>query len=421
MYKILKKYILEIVLVVILLGILIDTFWPKTSNTAPEPVKLPWASDAESLPPLSGTTATSPADTSPGRWAPVPDVANTHDEQRTNISSSIRLENHDTPFRFTVYHLGKPLLPRARLLDIVDLHDSLWFSSDSGLIEFNPDTGQWWLRNPDTGLPGDSAYDIGYQDNRLLLDIKNWKNNGKYDYLTNVGHYWFLPESGQYVKTGSSIEDTLVGQHLTTENSDLLHNRISDAVHVNGRVWITSHGSFDREQRDFHGGGVTMLDPHSRQGRQFTTDDGLAASYCHAITADKSGHIWVVHFKRERGISIYNPDTNQWRTKLTSSNNVALGGVDIAVAGKYILIGQQRGLVIYDPHRDRAFLLNEKLGLPGYIVSDIYVDDRHVWVSAYGYAGNGKGSDRGGLVKFSRQVLDQLPWNRAGSTDSGWP
>jgi hypothetical protein len=117
-----------------------------------------------------------------------------------------------------------------------------------------------------------------------------------------------------------------------------------------------------------------------------------------------------VHFKRERGISIYDPKTRQWRKKLTSKNNIELGGVEINTTGKFILIGQQRGLVIYNPDKDRAFILNEKMGLPGYIVSDIHVGDDTVWVTAYGYASDGKGSDRGGLVKFSREALERLPW-----------
>ena len=71
----------------------------------------------------------------------------------------------------------------------------------------------------------------------------------------------------------------------------------------------------------------------------------------------------------------------------------------------YSFIGQ-----VYNPALDKAIKVTESQGLPGYIISDLYVTDSDIWVSVYGYAPGGKGSDRGGLVKINRNALEQINW-----------
>jgi hypothetical protein len=151
---------------------------------------------------------------------------------------------------------------------------------------------------------------------------------------------------------------------------------------------------------------VSVLKPLTKRGKQYTVRDGLAHPYCYDITASENNSVWVTHWKPERGLSVLNKYSRKWNQLKTSRNDVELGGVTIAAADNYILIGQQRALVIYDKRSGLAFVLDEASGMPGRIVSDISVDDDNIWASAYTYTN--KGSSRGGLVKIARSELGGL-------------
>jgi len=327
---------------------------------------------------------------------------------RKNVTGLVRKEFLTTPVNMQVFHLLEPLLPEARLLAIERIGDSFWFSSDNGLMEYDVGTQQWFLRDKETGLPGDTAYDIAQNQGRLFLKIYDWNDEGKHRSLRNGRTYWLSESDDAYDPTEQSIEEIKAGGHFTTENSDLLHNSVHAALHYQGYLWLTSLGTHDRKSNAFKGGGVSMLDPQSHQGRTFTEQDGLAHSYSYAISASDDGQVWVTHFDEERGLSVFDTRSGYLSQLLKSANGIELGGVEIAVVGQYLIIGQQGALVVYDRQSQLAFSLKESDGLPGYIVTGISVDDEAVWVSAYGYAPAGQGSDRGGVLRIPLDQLSRL-------------
>ncbi|MCW8963337.1 MAG: hypothetical protein OQL16_06020 [Gammaproteobacteria bacterium] len=390
----LSKHILEILLVVISAVILYDLFWPD-QQTSPVSPQVQWADEAGSR--IKQKLSVSAPATRDGS---------------TNMTSAVKVAMQSQPLQMDIYQLQKPLLPDARLLDIVRLGDSFWFSSDRGLLEFNMASQQWWLRNKSSGLPGDTAYDIEPEGNLLFMTIYDWGNNGKYNYLTNARYYTFDPVTMQYHQRQESMKDIRTGGHYTTDNSDLIHNRIGDAIFHNGKVWITSYGDVHREKREFVGGGISVLDPESKQGRRYTTADGLSSDYCYDITVSDQftgrEKIWVTHFDEEKGLSLYHPETDRWQAILTSKNGIELGGVVVKTYRQYVIIGQQRGLVFYDTNSQQAFILKEKDGLPGYIVTGIHVDGDDIWISAYSYASGGKGARSSGLIRISGSSVAQM-------------
>ena len=317
-----------------------------------------------------------------------------------NVSRYFVREQHSVPLPITVYSLQEPLLPEARLLRMLARRGSMWFASDAGLFEFNPDSERWFLYNKSTGLPGDSVRDLALDNDRLFVEIRDWTGKNS---LGVARRYWFDVENNQFKKSRKTIDQVKAGGSFTTKNSDALSDNIANVLHYQGKVWFTSY-EFKRSK--INKGGVVALRPLTKSGRQYTTRDGLAHAYCYDITASENNSVWVTHWEEERGLSVLHGHGRRWENIIKSRNGLELGGVHIAAVDHYILIGQQRALVIYDRQSELAFSLDEAYGLPGYIVSDIMVDDEFIWVSAYGYTT--RGSDRGGLVKIARHELDNL-------------
>lgn len=317
-----------------------------------------------------------------------------------NVSKYMERNEHSTPLPITVYSLQEPLLPKARLLNMLSRRGSLWFASDVGLIEFNPVSERWFLYNESTGLPGDTVRDLTLDKGRMFLKIMNWTGRNSLD---TAGNYWFDVEENRFQKSRKTINQVRAGGSFTPKNSDALSHNIAHVMHYQGKIWLTS---YEFKPSKTSKGGVVALKPLTKSGRQFTTRDGLAHSYCYDITASENNSVWVTHWEEERGLSVLYNHAQRWKNIIKSRNGIELGGVRIAAVDHYILIGQQRALVIYDRKSELAFSLDESYGLPGYIVSDIMVDEQNIWVSAYGYSGSG--SDRGGLVKIARHDIDGL-------------
>ena len=317
------------------------------------------------------------------------------------VTSSVTREDHASPLGFTSYSLHQPLLPKARLLEMVHRKDSIWFASDIGLIQFSKPDEQWYLYDRRTGLPGDTVHHLTLDGDRLLLKI--YDRAGAHS-LINPRHFWFDAENHRFGKSTITYDQARAGGSYTVKNSDILSNTVYNVLHYENKVWFTT-ATVKSGTKEWTGG-VSALKPFSKRGKQYTVRDGLAHPYCYDITSSENNSVWVTHWKPERGLSVLNKYSRKWHPLKTSRNGIELGGVKIAAVDHYILIGQQRALVIYDKRSGLAFELDEARGMPGRIVSDIKVDDDCIWVGAYTYTG--KDSSRGGLVKIARSELDGL-------------
>lgn len=321
-----------------------------------------------------------------------------------NVSQYISVSQINEHLPITIYRLEKPLLPKARLLNMVLRKHSLWFASDIGLIEFNTRSKAWLLYNKSRSLPGDTAYHVALDGERLFLEIYDWTGKNS---LVNSRGYWFDVENNNFIKNNKTYKQVLARGKFTTKNSDVLNNTISGVLHYKNKVWLTYTGEFvRRNSKKIKGGGVAALSPLIKSGRQYTLKDGLAHNYCYDIASSENDSIWMTHWEEERGLSVLYDNNSRWQKILKSKNRIELGGVHIASAGQFILIGQQRSLVIYDKRSQLAYTIDESSGLPGYIVSDILVDGDNIWVSAYSYGPTNNG--HAGLIKFSLKDLVKL-------------
>lgn len=318
-----------------------------------------------------------------------------------NVSESFVRTEHDFPLPFVVYSMREPLLPKARLLGIVERRNTLWFASDIGMLSFNRNNEQWYLYDKRSNLPGDTVYNLTADGDRLFLRVYDW---GTRKNLINTRHYWFDVDQHEFTKSNKTYNQVRTGGSYTTKNSDVIANSMFNVLHYRDRVWITS--ATNKPGIDNWVGGVAALKPLSKRGRKYTTSDGLAHPYCYDITSSENNSVWVTHWHEERGLSFLDDHSKRWKQIKTSRNGVELGGLHIAAVGQYILVGQQGSLIIYDKKSELAVPVDTAYGMPGNIVSDIIVDDEFIWVTAYGYGG--EGSDQGGLVKIAQKNLDDL-------------
>ena len=322
--------------------------------------------------------------------------------QARNITQHISVEkNNHAELPYVLYKFNDPLLPLARLLDFRLLDNTFWFSGDTGLVSFDLNTEQWSIFDKDNGLPGDTAYDLDVVDQKLLVEIYNWKENS----LSGVGTYQF--NNGKYSKLKSSIETAKAGVRLSLTLTGL-PGSVNDVLQHNGFNWASFRGKHISREIGFEGGGVAQLTPEGELVKSHTLNDGLSDSYAYTMTAMNDGKLWLSHFKEERGLSVLPPNTSSWESVKTSANDIELGGVRLGNVNEILVIGQQRGLVFYNTESHQAHMITEKMGLPGYIVTGIQTTGNTVWVSAYSYARGGRKQRSTGLIKFEYEDIIRL-------------
>ncbi len=312
-----------------------------------------------------------------------------------SVTPEIQVEtNNEAALPYTVYSLGENLLPKHRLRAVDYAHGSLWFAGNHGLFEFNLKEKEWFLLDKKHGLPGDTVYDLYVHDDQLFLEVRDWGDN---DFLSDARHYLYTRNG--YRKTKRSLDDVRAGGSYTTKNSDLRHNRINDVLRTDGYTWIASSAIKD--------GGVYRLRPVSKRGRLFTPNDGISHGYCYALARTDDGKIWVTHWEEERGISVLEKGQSRWKVIKKSREGIELGGVRVESEGRYLFITQHGGLVIYDTVSEHAYRVDQPSGMPGYVVSHLYVDqNRNLWVTAYTF-GRG-GQTKAGVIKLAISDIDRL-------------
>ena len=302
------------------------------------------------------------------------------------------------------YYFQPPLLPKARLLKIEEIGDNLWFSGNSGLIRYNTKTHKWYNITRQHGLPHDTAYNIGrdYEDN-LLIRTYNWSEKG---HLTSGGKYIF--QYGKFSQTQFPVKH-FKREEFNAFTKDTPLKSQSDALRHNQVIWSTFRGKHIREIKDFVDGGVQRFDTETGERTIYTENDGLARDYSNSLTRAFDDSIWVAHWDEEAGLSVFEPNQGKWLKKRRSKNGIELGGVKVVAIKELIFIAQQRGLVIYDPIKETAILIDESLGLPGYIVADIILskaDQKTIWTTAYSLTGKGQRS--AGLMQLNYDDIKAL-------------
>ena len=326
-----------------------------------------------------------------------------HAKPRDISEHVLRQSKSEAPLPYIVYQFQAPLLPQARLLDFRFFDDKFWFSGNTGLVGFDLSSEQWFVYDKHNGLPGDTAYDIEVADGELFIEAYNWKVKNERRSLTGIGSYRF--SNGKFNKFVGSIDTAEAGFKISSKLTGL-QGAINDVIHHDDHVWASMRGKLVSREEGFRDGGVAKITNNGVLANTYTLTDGIADSYAFTMNVMQDNSLWLSHFKEERGLSVLRSGTTRWEMVKKSTNGINLGGVRLGSIKHILIIGQQRGLVFYDTHSGKAYLVKESMGLPGYIVSGIQTVRDTVWVSAYSYAKDGQRST--GLIQFEYHDIEAL-------------
>lgn len=320
--------------------------------------------------------------------------------QGNNITRFVVQQDISTPIPLKTYIFQPPLLAKLALLDIVELRDFLYFSSHTGLIEFNRKSSQWFIYDKKNGLPGDSIEEIASDRNNLAIKVNELHRDGIYypvgNFTFNITRQDFSPSSRSAidVKSGGGYSNATDNTRLPT---------FTDAMEFDKKSWFASIASSEGPPGNI-GGGIYVRIPLSAETTHYTTSDGLSHAYCYKMTVTPDKRVWVTHWEKDRGLSFLPYGKTQWQTVKISVNNIELGGTSLTALDNYLLIGQPGRLVMYDTQSKLAMVLDKAAGLAGYNIPSVLVASDAVWIISYSIALKG-GYETSGLNRIEKQVL----------------
>ena len=302
----------------------------------------------------------------------------------------------------TVYRLQRPLLPKARLENMIERNHSIWFASTIGLIEFNKRSNNWLLYNSSTKLPEEAVSNLTLDNGRLFLEMS--KTLG-IDFAYQKSHFWFDVEQDKFEKSEKTLEQVLAKGNYKTKDSDLYRHTIRSILHYKNKVWF-SYASPYKKSKTYNAGGIAALHPLSKQGIKYTVRDGLADKYCYGITESNSNSIWVTHWKPAVGLSVLYNNEKRWKNMVKSINGIELGGQKITAFEHFIAISRYKEVTLYDKVTKLAYTIDSALGLPGKTIGGLLAGSDSLWISAY--SKNRRSVEIAGLLKIKFQDIRSM-------------
>jgi ligand-binding sensor domain-containing protein len=341
---------------------------------------------------------------------------------RTSVAERFQPEVEHHP-DFTAYRFTGEL-GLQQIYGVSAAANGVWLATSAGLARYEPGADLWTLVRPPPESGAQGVVAVAATGRQVGVGFWAYPKPG---HAQPKGAYWYRPwTSGwQRMVESDDIEpahwdgdalwmiaanellqvrpDDGYLKRVTVEtNPFLAGSRVRRLTTWEQEIWIAGRGEQDRRDQVWRGGGVTWRAGPFHPWRHFTVDDGLVHNYCAAVAVD-GREAWVAHWEEERGLSRYDRARHAWQGVITSAEGIPLGGVELALDGDTLWIGQQGGLVKLDRRSLRAKRYTEQDGLPGYIVSGISVGERDVWVSVYAYGGEGHNGVRSaGVVRLPR-------------------
>jgi hypothetical protein len=329
--------------------------------------------------------------------------------------------------RFTVFRFTGEL-GLQQIYGVSAAANGVWLATSAGLVRYAPDADEWTLVRPPPETGAQGVFAVAATGRHVAAGLWAYPKAG---HARREGAYWYRPWTGgwqrvlktDYVEPahwdGATVwmiapnellqvrpDDGYLKRVSAEVNPYLANNRVRRLTTWGEEVWIAGRGEPDPEDGEWRGGGVIWRAGPFDRWRHVTTADGLVHNYCAAVAVDDR-EAWIAHWEEERGLSRYLREAGRWQGVLTSREGIPLGGVELALDGDALWIGQQGGLIKLDRSSLQAERYTEEDGLPGYIVSGISVGDKYVWVSVYAYGGKGHNGVRSAGVVRIRRAGDQ--------------
>ncbi len=214
---------------------------------------------------------------------------------------------------------------------IAGVGDNIWIATNGGVINYNSSTGSRTRYTTTERLPHNKIND-------LFIDSKGnvWiatRTNGLYCITSRQE---FRIEANTELEFVSITEDK-EGDMWGATNGDGVFHFLSDSLHY------------------------------------FSTDNGLLSNYCYSISTDREGSVWVGH---SLGLSRIDKASSSVRRfsvdqGITSNSNY---NASLINARGNLVIGTSKGMVEFDPSKERKTVSPPKMNITGLKISDVDYD-----------------------------------------------
>ncbi|HYW95954.1 MAG TPA: two-component regulator propeller domain-containing protein, partial [Bacteroidales bacterium] len=210
---------------------------------------------------------------------------------------------------------------------ITSSNDTIWVATNSGVKMFDTRSGQTYHYTTSEGLPHNKIRDI---------------------YVDDKDNVWIATRSnGLYNMT--KREELAIDANAELEFIAITQDH-------NGDLWAGTNGD-----------GIFRFAPDSLH--YFSTEDGLRSNFCYSIATDANGNIWSGH---RLGMSEINTESGNIRTFSVEEGISADCNYDAVITSSEneLVFGTTRGLIIYDPVKDRADTIPPQLNITSLNISD---------------------------------------------------
>jgi len=228
---------------------------------------------------------------------------------------------------------------------IVGDKDFMWIGTKTGLFKIDYKNNILKSYNTETGLPHNNIND-------LLIDHNN--------------NIWLATQSNSLTIIYKNGE---IEQKKLYNGNDLV-NAVSILEDKNNIIWVGTLGH-----------GVFKVD--DKQSLRIETKDGLKSGYCYSIINDGFNNIWVGH---RGGLSRITPANGNIATFSKEENIKGDCNLNSFFMDKYgrAWFGTDRGLIRYDPTREKKNDIPPIINVTSFIVNDSVMDFTDGIVLPYG-------------------------------------
>jgi ligand-binding sensor domain-containing protein/serine phosphatase RsbU (regulator of sigma subunit) len=218
---------------------------------------------------------------------------------------------------------------------------NIWIATNGGVISFNLSVGNLTHYTTTERLP-----------HNKILDI----------FIDSKGNVWIATRSnGLYCITNK--KEFKIEARTEMEFVSITEDR-------DGDMWGATNGD-----------GVFHFTKDSL--KYYSTANGLLSNYCYSLATDREGNVWVGHSSGLSRIDKANGRVRKFSVDqgITANCNY---NADMINARQNLMIGTSKGMIEFDPAKERKDIAPPKLNISGLKISDVDYDFSHDVKLPYG-------------------------------------